>query len=86
MDKHTKTIIIFYVTMLLASIVTLSVLYLLPLVTSGTDPPVKLGVPIKNSRTENQTNNSPKSLSRLEYNKKRVSDVINIQDLLRIQK
>ena len=42
MDKHTKTIIIFYVSMLLASLVTFSVLYLLPLVTSGTDPPVFL--------------------------------------------
>ena len=40
MDKHTKTIIIFYVSMLLASLVTFSVLYLLPLVTSGTDPTV----------------------------------------------
>ena len=38
-DKHTKTIIIFFVSMLLASIVTFSVLYLMPLVTSGNSPP-----------------------------------------------
>ena len=40
MDKHTKTIIVFFVSMLLASIVTFSVLYLLPLVESGNSPPV----------------------------------------------
>ncbi|MBR3418188.1 MAG: hypothetical protein IKG82_05810 [Oscillospiraceae bacterium] len=39
MDKHTKTIIIFFVSMLLASLVTFSVLYLLPFAASGTDPP-----------------------------------------------
>jgi hypothetical protein len=39
MDKHTKHIIIFFVTMLLASVVTFSILYLLPLMTSGTAPP-----------------------------------------------
>ena len=40
MDKHTKTIIVFIVSMLLASLLTFSVLYLLPLVTSGNSPPV----------------------------------------------
>ena len=40
MDKHTKIIIVFFVTMLLASLVTFSILYLLPLVTSGNSPPV----------------------------------------------
>ena len=40
MDKHTKTIIVFFVSMLLASLLTFSVLYLLPLVTSGNSPPV----------------------------------------------
>ncbi len=39
MDKQTKHILIFFVSMLLASLVTFSILYLLPLVTSGTDPP-----------------------------------------------
>ena len=42
MDKHTKIIIVFFVTLLLASLATFSILYLLPLVTSGTDPPVFL--------------------------------------------
>ena len=42
MDKHTRIIIVFFVTMLLASVVTFSILYLLPLVSSGTDPPVFL--------------------------------------------
>ena len=68
MDKHTKTIIIFFVSMLLASLVTFSVLYLLPLVTSGTDPPVYSETlpSTKAAATVNQTNHSPKSLSRLE--------------------
>ena len=39
MDKHTKTMIIFFVSMLIASIVTFSILYLLPLCTSGNSPP-----------------------------------------------
>ncbi|HAG13729.1 MAG TPA: hypothetical protein DCG49_07695 [Ruminococcus sp.] len=39
MDKHTKHIIIFFVTMLLASVVTFSILYLLPLTESGRAPP-----------------------------------------------
>lgn len=39
MDKHTKHILIFFVTMLLASLVTFSILYLLPLDTSGSSPP-----------------------------------------------
>ena len=39
MDKHTKIIIVSFVTMLLASLTAFSILYLLPLVTSGTDPP-----------------------------------------------
>lgn len=39
MDKHTKIIIVFFVTMLLASLTAFSILYLLPLVASGTDPP-----------------------------------------------
>ncbi len=39
MDKHTKTITIFFVSMLLASLVTFSILYLLPLITSGRAPP-----------------------------------------------
>ena len=39
MDKHTKHLIVFFVSMLLASIVTFSVLYLLPLTESGRAPP-----------------------------------------------
>ena len=39
MDKQTKHILIFFVTMLLASLATFSILYLLPLVTSGNSPP-----------------------------------------------
>ena len=39
MDKHTKHIIIFFVTMLFASVITLSILYLLPLTESGRAPP-----------------------------------------------
>ena len=40
MDKHTRIIIVFFVTMLLASLVTFSILYLLPLVSSGNSPPI----------------------------------------------
>ena len=39
MDKHTKHILIFFVTMLLASVITFSILYLLPLTKSGRAPP-----------------------------------------------
>ena len=39
MDKHSKNIIIFFVSMLLASLVTFSILYLLPLTESGRAPP-----------------------------------------------
>ena len=39
MDKHTKHRIIFFVTMLLASVITFSILYLLPLTESGRAPP-----------------------------------------------
>ena len=39
MDKHTKHRIFFFVTMLLASVVTFSILYLLPLAESGRAPP-----------------------------------------------
>ena len=39
MDKHTKHTLIFFVTMLLASVVTFSILYLLPLTESGRAPP-----------------------------------------------
>ena len=39
MDKRTKIIIIFFVTMLLASVVTFSILYLLPLIGNGRSPP-----------------------------------------------
>ena len=35
MDKHTRIIIVFFVTMLLASVITFSILYLLPLTESG---------------------------------------------------
>ena len=40
MDKQAKHILIFFVTMLTASVVTFSILYLLPLVTSGNSPPI----------------------------------------------
>ncbi len=40
MDKHTKHILVFFVTMLLASVITFSILYLLPLMTSGRAPPI----------------------------------------------
>jgi hypothetical protein len=68
MDKHTKHMIIFFVTMLLASVITFSILYLLPLMTSGTDRRIYAAPAAKNksSRTVHQTNHSPKSLSRLE--------------------
>ena len=39
MDKHTKHMIIFFLTMLLASVITLSILYLLPLTEGGRAPP-----------------------------------------------
>ena len=39
MDKHTKHILVFFVTMLLASVITFSILYLLPLTESGRAPP-----------------------------------------------
>ena len=39
MNKHTKYRIIFFVTMLLASFITFSVLFLLPLIESGRAPP-----------------------------------------------
>lgn len=39
MNKHTKHRIIFFVTMLLASLITFSVLFLLPLIESGRAPP-----------------------------------------------
>ena len=44
MDKHTKHILIFFVTMLLASVVTFSILYLLPLTESGRAPPVSCSI------------------------------------------
>ncbi len=68
MDKHTKHTLIFFVTMLLASVITFSILYLLPLMTSGRAPPVIVAPNAENksSRTVNQTKHSPKSLSRLE--------------------
>ena len=67
MDKHTKHILVFFVTMLLASVITFSILYLLPLVTSGTDPPVYSETlpTTKAAATVNQNSHSPKSLSRL---------------------
>lgn len=40
MEKHTKKIIIFFIAMMISAAATFSILYLLPLVTSGTDPPV----------------------------------------------
>ena len=39
MNKHTKHRIIFFVMMLLASLITFSVLFLLPLIESGRAPP-----------------------------------------------
>ncbi len=39
MDKHIKHRIVFFVTMLLASVITFSILYLLPLTESGRAPP-----------------------------------------------
>ena len=39
MNKHTKHRIIFFVTMLLASLITFSVVFLLPLIESGRAPP-----------------------------------------------
>ena len=39
MDKHTKHILVFFVTMLLASVITFSILYLLPLTESVRAPP-----------------------------------------------
>ena len=46
MDKHTRHILIFFVTMLLASVIKFSILYLFPLVTSGNSPPVLFWLPI----------------------------------------
>ena len=39
MDKHTKHTLFFFVTMLLASVITFSILFLLPLTESGRAPP-----------------------------------------------
>ena len=39
MDKHTKHLIVFFVSMLLASFITFSALFLLPMIESGRAPP-----------------------------------------------
>ena len=39
MDKHTKHLIVFFVSMLLASLITFSIMYLLPLIDNGRAPP-----------------------------------------------
>ena len=61
MDKHTKTMIIFFVSMLIASIVTFSILYLLPLCTSGNSPPEYFWLPTEKSHNR-EVNHSCGSL------------------------
>ena len=63
MDKHTKHIIVFFVTMLLASVITFSILYLLPLMTSGRAPPTSCSSSCRKQKQPDSESDQTKSES-----------------------